>query len=425
MMTVDSCPFSKSDISKWALFGPHLHRKPASSEEEEHCKGRKHLKKEFASQLGWTEKRVENALDALVRESEEATKYDWDSIFPRYPTTQDGFVQSFASNQPEEYLPILKKYGVVVIQALPDNVCDETVRGLIDEANRLQRNGASTSIDLQDSSTWSDENWPSGTKFLFDLPTVCPAAWKVRLHPNLQRIFTEIYQTPNLVCSVDKWLVARGTRNIAQRHPETGETETIDRVSEWEQSLPLHVHLDPWRYKQEQAKHNKAATSADQYIPSYMAVVALVDCPEEVGGHVTVPGSAPFLDTWANENVDRNPENPAYSYYVHKQERLLKKYKQNIPLRKGEMVVWDLRQFHGTFTNTSSTPRIAQFVRYIPSSVWFQKLDRFSPQCVYERWPELRIETEKCLDDELDSTQQEKSIAGLCRKQEEPPPVSS
>lgn len=249
---------------------------------------------------------------------------------------------------------------------------------------------------------------------------MCPAAWKVRLHPRLQRIFGAICQTRELVCSVDKWLVARGTRNIAQRHPETGKIETRERVAAWEQSLPLHVHLDPWRYKQEQAKHNDEAMTRDDDVPSFMAVVALVDCSKEVGGHVTVPGSAPFLDTWAIENADRKPEKPAYSYYVHSKETLLNKYKQCIPLRKGEMVVWDLRQFHGTFTNTSSTPRVAQFVRYIPSIDWFQKLDRFSPQSVYERWPELRKETEKCLNDELACTQEERSIAGLCQRQEEP-----
>jgi len=303
-----------------------------------------------------------------------------------------GYVQSFAPDEPEEYLPFLEKYGVAVIKALPESLCDATVEAMVDEANHMQRDCVTTLIQLQDSTTWSNENWPSDNRFLFDMPTVGPAAWRVRLHPNMQRIFAEIYQTNQLVSSVDKWLLARGTRNICQKNKETGEQETRKRVLEWEQSLPLHVHLDPWRYRQEQQKvHNG---KEEDYVHSFMGVVALVDCPKEVGGHVTVPGSAPFLDTWSTEFLNKKPKKPAFSYYVYKKEELLRMYKQLIPLRKGEMVVWDMRQFHGTFANTTSTPRIAQFVRYIPDADWFQELDRLSPNSVYKRWPELREESD-------------------------------
>lgn len=408
-----SNPFTASDIAEWAALGPRPNRKPATEEEERAAKSRKDLKKRLASQLGWTEKRVENALDGIVRETEQGTKHNWEEIFPRYPTTPDGYVKSFAPDESEEYLPVLKKYGLVVVKALPEKLCDETVQAMVNEANSLQRDCATSAIDLQDSTTWDNNNWPSGTKFLFDHPTACPAAWKVRLHPNMQKIFTEIYRTKNLVSSVDKWLVARGTRNIVQRNPETGERETRERVLEWEQSLPLHVHLDPWRHRQEQLKHH----GGGEYVRSFMAVVALVDCPQEVGGHLTVPGSAPFLDDWAAENLDKKPKKTAFSYYIHNKEKLLRKYKQLIPLRKGEMVVWDMNQFHGTFANTASAPRVGQFVRYIPSEDWFQKLDRFSPRSVYERWPELRKQTEKSLN-ELGCTQEEKRLAGLCRREE-------
>jgi hypothetical protein len=32
-------------------------------------------------------------------------------------------------------------------------------------------------------------------------------------------------------------------------------------------------------------------------------IIALDDCPEEVGGHVTIPGSAAYLPTWVRERT--------------------------------------------------------------------------------------------------------------------------
>ena len=122
------------------------------------------------------------------------------------------------------------------------------------------------------------------------------------------------------------------------------------------------------------------------------------------------------LDKWSTENTHLKPEKQVHSFYLGKKNaKNMYKYKQMIPLRKGELVVWDMRQFHGTFTNTSSQPRIGQFVRYIPEADWSQKLDRFSPNSVYEKYPELRKETETCLKD-LGSSFEELCLAGLRRR---------
>jgi len=43
------------------------------------------------------------------------TDEDWKAIFPRYPTCDDGFVQSFNVDDPD-WLDVLDKYGVVVVR---------------------------------------------------------------------------------------------------------------------------------------------------------------------------------------------------------------------------------------------------------------------------------------------------------------------
>ncbi len=95
-----------------------------------------------------------------------------------------------------------------------------------------------------------------------------------------------------------------------------------------------------------------------------------------------------------------------------KDELLVKKREQGAPLRKGEMVIWGAKQFHGSSANVASKPRVAQFVRCAPANEWLQKLGRLSPMRACQRWPELKLETERSL---AGCTEEEVCIAGLLK----------
>eukprot|EP00957_Ditylum_brightwellii_P019086 1436697-Ditylum_brightwellii.AAC.1 len=62
----------------------------------------------------------------------------------------------------------------------------------------------------------------------------------------------------------------------------------------------------------------------------------------------------------------------------------MKNYEQKLMLHRGCLIVWDKRQVLGTFENKGPDVQLQQFVRYIPSDMWFQKLDAQSPKEVYE-----------------------------------------
>ena len=64
------------------------------------------------------------------------------------------------------------------------------------------------------------------------------------------------------------------------------------------------------------------------------------------------------------------------------------KMSQNLPVKAGDMLVFDSRLLHGTFQNNSPKMRLVQYVRTMPQSM--AKGDVFSAVNVLERHPDWR-----------------------------------
>jgi len=58
----------------------------------------------------------------------------------------------------------------------------------------------------------------------------------------------------------------------------------------------------------------------------------------------------------------------------------MQQYLQKVPLRKGELVIWDTGQVHCNFANYSNHPRLYQFIRMLPATQENQDEDKFSPR---------------------------------------------
>ena len=110
-------------------------------------------------------------------------------------------------------------------------------------------------------------------------------------------------------------------------------------------SLPLHIDQNP-----------KIHTN----FKTVQGVLALDDCPIERGTFVAVPGSRKyFLDY-----IRMAPEKGEY-VELDTSDRIaakLKKKKQALPLRKGDLVTWDSRTTH---SNTGNISRKTRFVAYV------------------------------------------------------------
>lgn len=113
----------------------------------------------------------------------------------------------------------------------------------------------------------------------------------------------------------------------------------------------------------------------------YQGILAIDDCPEEVGGFCCVPGSARFLKQWCAAHAAPRPRRhdgrlPGNHY--PDPESAIAKDMQRFPLRKGCVVIFDSGTCHANFKNTSQRSRHVQFVRMCPAETACKQRDKYA-----------------------------------------------
>ena len=98
----------------------------------------------------------------------------------------------------------------------------------------------------------------------------------------------------------------------------------------------------------------------------YQGIIALADCPEEVGGFHCVPGFHNFCEDWTRLNREQCED----SHYGRDPTTVqipedddVRRCVQRIPIRKGCLLIWDGRLAHGNFPNEAEEPRLVQYVK--------------------------------------------------------------
>src|SRR5689334_11842959 len=91
-------------------------------------------------------------------------------------------------------------------------------------------------------------------------------------------------------------------------------------------------------------------------------VLALEDTTAEMGGFQCIPGFHRELAAWlARQPADRDPRKPDLS-------RLPEGYQVTpIPMKAGDLVIWDRMLAHGNGCNTGTRPRLAQYITMYPA----------------------------------------------------------
>jgi len=269
---------------------------------------------------------------------------------------------------------MLEKHGFCVIKVLEDKQCEETIDELFMEMNKYATR-QQRQLSRNDPSTWEQCNWPSPGKFLTNLPAFGQKAFENRTNENIYKVFCEIFKEKRLWCSIDKWGIFRGTKDLSFKD-ENGNTVIMDRP-DWRHQLRPHWDVNPWKH---------CIEMAEGQWPMYQGLVALDDCPEEVGGFLSVPGSSQYLPTWCKEH--KAPSMKAHSTPIPLSDPMVK-YFQRVPLRRGEIVIWNSAQAHCNFANQSSHMRLYQFIRMLPAFKECQNKDRFSPRKIMKQYPDF------------------------------------
>lgn len=119
---------------------------------------------------------------------------------------QDYIECDFKYADTAKWLKCLEDYGVVVVKNVVNKDEVEKVKSLYwDKVESL------SAIKRDDISTWVSQQWPSSNAGFTTSYGIshCEASWYLRTHPNVIGTFASLYETDELITSMDTWLVYR------------------------------------------------------------------------------------------------------------------------------------------------------------------------------------------------------------------------
>jgi len=250
----------------------------------------------------------------------------------QYPTDDEGYAVAF-----DDPVAAMDEHNIAVVRVLTDAECEAAVAAFWIGANATGR------LDPADPSTWDDANWPDpGHPFLWDGQDTQPATLAVTTHPAIERVFTALYRSTDLVATVGVYGIKRPTIVAGRDRPE------------W-RTPALRLHWD-----------RDTAERYDSLPPRYQSLVALVDCDHRVGSFAAVPGSADAVRRdprlWLAADQGKYVPRGQLCGWMHGAV-------QRLPLRRGHMVVWEVGVAHANYENHSDLPRIALYFRLLPSAL--------------------------------------------------------
>ena len=107
----------------------------------------------------------------------------------------------------QDPLPILKQHGYCVVEnVFSKNECTDTIVKMWDWLEGLK-----TGINRKDITTWSNKNWPISMRQGMIQNTLAHEEfmWEIREHPNVLKIYEQIFKTNKLLTSFDGAMIGR------------------------------------------------------------------------------------------------------------------------------------------------------------------------------------------------------------------------
>ncbi|MCC6444085.1 MAG: phytanoyl-CoA dioxygenase family protein [Armatimonadetes bacterium] len=208
---------------------------------------------------------------------------------------------------------------VVVPGAVPDENLKATIAALFEFMG----------MDMDDPATWYPPERKGGLVYLHQHQTL----WNNRQHPRLYQAFVDILGTEKLWVSMDRASMKPPINPDYPHYDDRG-------FMHWDldSSKPLPARL------------------------MVQGVLALADTTAEMGGFCCIPGFHRDLARWiARQPSDRNPRSPDLS-------RLPEGFRVTpIPMKAGDLAIWNILLAHGNGRNEGTRPRLAQYITMHPA----------------------------------------------------------
>jgi hypothetical protein len=252
----------------------------------------------------------------------------------------------------EEQIKFLEDNGYLVIENFfSQEVVDRCVEQMFLRACML------TGLVKDNHATWTHD--VLGVNGFVDLWHL-PAYYEMRTDPKLYSLFAQVLRDPKLTVSLDR---------VSMKPPAWIEKEVDGQVTKLtfprlHGKLSVHTDLNLW------------------YLggPAYQGSVCLSDCPVGGGGFVCLPGhhklekirnyrtkyeSGEFGGSLGNKRMPPYEEDVFLNYADFD---TVKSEVKEIPMKKGDFLIWSSRLPHANAVSTSNQWRLQCFIRCIPRS---------------------------------------------------------
>jgi hypothetical protein len=169
--------------------------------------------------------------------------------------------------------------------------------------------------------------------------------WNNRQNPRVYDAFVDIWDREDLWVTID-----RANLNPPNRHGR---------------DFSGFIHWD-------------ADTSLTPLPVNVQGVLALSDTTPETGGFQCVPALYRELENWCmNQPVGRDPFVPDLSGYET----------EFVPMKAGDLLIWNSLQPHGVRENKSETVRLAQYIAMVPAEEKNETIRKWRTQSWKKRIP--------------------------------------
>lgn len=262
----------------------------------------------------------------------------------------------------EEQKKFLFDNGYLVIEGMfSEEQCDRLY-------NEIKQRLLGFGYDTEDSETWKIDH--SG---FFDV-WHCPTFYEMRQDPRLYSIFAQLLRRHDIICSIDR---------VSVKPPyyldiEVNGKKMRKTFAYFHNEFPIHNDMNLWHLETRM----------------YQAGICLLDCPKGHGGFRCVP-KFHKLDNirkyrkdclegkYGLLNREPPPESCLFNWFLDND--LIKKECIEIPMKKGDYVIWNSRLPHSNSVNMSNSWRIHCFIQFVQSD--------FNPE--YNQVVKYSVETGK------------------------------
>lgn len=298
-----------------------------------------------------------------------------DSFVPTpLPRDADGFVLSFPPDDARGIHTFFDAHGVVVVRGVIDLAACASSRT---EVWDLLEREVST-VSRNDARTW--DRWTSLAwgGFVGNTFNLSPQLCQNRQEPKVHAAFAAVLGRQDLHVNVGRVGAMRPTRRVAAGPLDpSGQPSIVDKP-EWKTLASndwLHWDCNPFTGAVSTfswALHDPVANR--DYLnntTAVQAILALGDCGEHDGGFYCVPGSHKALRSWAHAHQHlsssmQSPEGPM-QIKLPKGDDEFKRVAEKVPIRAGDLVIWNAATLHCNYPNDSQNLRLVQFIQMKPA----------------------------------------------------------